>query len=274
MISKIAPAFSAMMMISSVNSFQYMKSHLDKRSVEFQDDMGCASCILNGYDFSYKALKSAKSNTELVASAGTYDSDNKCYQVTQKGALLESSSFKHPTIAMQNCPQKVDACGTTATGTIAKTGDAGVEFEVKALTGKDSCHYKVQVTCGLPVIEITEATGAFVNDQKKVKVEFIEGLGTYNMETDDQLLDAGEYAAMGMDGQLYNLLSVSSMFGDKADTLASAISMNSFNLMRIAQYENVSLDLIESSISLRNSLIAQYNKELKTYTTDFAAYQA
>lgn len=94
------------------------------------------------------------------------------------------------------------------------------------------------------------------------------------METDDQLLDAGEYAAMGMDGQLYNLLSVSSMFGDKADTLASAISMNSFNLMRIAQYENVSLDLIESSISLRNSLIAQYNKELKTYTTDFAAYQA
>ena len=72
MISKIAQTAGALMMISSVNGFMYQKKALDKRSVSFDEKLGCAMCIQNGYSFVYKALIAAKTNAETVAASGSY----------------------------------------------------------------------------------------------------------------------------------------------------------------------------------------------------------
>lgn len=46
------------------------------------------------------------------------------------------------------------------------------------MTGMDSCVYMVNVDgCGVPRITITDASGAFAHEEKKVMLHFVEGMG-------------------------------------------------------------------------------------------------
>jgi len=76
MISKIAPTAAALLMVSSVNGFDYMKMALDKRTINFDTTLGCAICIQNGYSFVFDALKTSKTNSELVATTKDYKTKN------------------------------------------------------------------------------------------------------------------------------------------------------------------------------------------------------
>jgi len=60
---------------------------------------------------------------------------------------------------------KVDVCGATTTGTLAKAGATAVKFSVKKMTAKDQCTFMVTSTCDLPTVELKTATGNFLKPE-------------------------------------------------------------------------------------------------------------
>ena len=172
MISKIAQTTGALMMISSVNGYDYNMNQIDGYTLSHEPEtVGCAMCIKNNKIYHYSTEAGEDNSSEYADAGDAYLSDitissssvdvNFCAEQVDDVRLLTSNDFSSYFGALSSCPIKEDVCGTN-TDSLSAVGDS-TTFSVTDMTGKDMCAFHVDVACGVPKITLETVEGAFLD---------------------------------------------------------------------------------------------------------------